>query len=286
MPSPSTSSASSFSSAPSMPGSIRISPSSPRTTMELVQTHSLCRTQTPSATCFSIGSLCQVSAPIAPSGKAPLIPSVESREAWRPQISSSVRNLTVALCCLLAAVLVIAPAARAGVDGQCPAIADKPNDVDHVDYTDVQHLTYCFGPITIKPGQNVIRYRNAIDGNATKLWPQQNGYITRFDPEFIFADGTVPAVDVLHLHHAVWVVDGNPQFAVGEEKTIQQLPTGFGWRSHPGDSWLLNDMLHDLVAKPAQVYVVWRIDFVPDSSPDAASIKPVQTKWLDVAGNP
>ena len=35
---------------PSMPGSIRINPSSPRTTMELVQTHSLCRTQTPSAT--------------------------------------------------------------------------------------------------------------------------------------------------------------------------------------------------------------------------------------------
>ena len=39
-----------FSSEPSMPGSTRINPSSPRTTMELVQTHSLCRTQTPSAT--------------------------------------------------------------------------------------------------------------------------------------------------------------------------------------------------------------------------------------------
>ena len=39
-----------------MPGSIRISPSSPRTTIELVQTHSLCRTQTPSATSVSIGS--------------------------------------------------------------------------------------------------------------------------------------------------------------------------------------------------------------------------------------
>jgi plastocyanin len=43
-------------------------------------------------------------------------------------------------------------------------------------------------------------------------------------------------------------------------------------------------MLHDLVAQPAQVYVVWRLDFVPDSA--GASIKPVQTRWMDVAGNP
>ena len=35
---------------PSMPGSTRINPPSPRTTMALLKTHSLCRTQTPSAT--------------------------------------------------------------------------------------------------------------------------------------------------------------------------------------------------------------------------------------------
>ncbi len=136
------------------------------------------------------------------------------------------------------------------------------------------------------PGQNIIKFRPAIDGEKQKLWPQQDGYITRFDPELVYTDGTVPRVDVLHLHHAVWAVNGNPQFAVGEEKTIQQLPEGFGWRSHPGDSWILNDMLHDLVAQPAQVYVVWRIDFVPDSSPDAATMHTVHTRWMDVAGNP
>jgi plastocyanin len=203
------------------------------------------------------------------------------------------RVLLAALGCALAALLLSSPAARAGVvtDGVqgnpgCPAIADKPDAAPHVDYAGVQHITYCFGPINISPGQNVIRLHPAIDGNNQKLWPQQNGYITRFDPEFIYTDGTVPGVDVLHLHHAVWLVNGAPQFAVGEEKTVQQLPQGFGWRSHPGDSWLLNDMLHDLVARPAQVYVVWRVDFVPDSSPDAASMKTVHTKWLDVAGNP
>src|SRR3954469_7398618 len=39
-----------------MPGSTRINPSSPRTTIEFVQTHSLCRTQQQSPTSVSIGS--------------------------------------------------------------------------------------------------------------------------------------------------------------------------------------------------------------------------------------
>jgi plastocyanin len=201
-------------------------------------------------------------------------------------IRPGIRNWLAVLGCAFAVLLVTPPAAKAGVDSGCPTIADKPNAISHVDYQGVQHITYCYGPVTITPGQNVIRLRQAIDGAGKKLWPQEDGYITRFDPEFIYANGSVPPVDVLHLHHAVWGVNGNPEFAVGEEKTIQQLPQGFGWPSHPGDSWFLNDMLHDLIAQPAQVYVVWRIDFVPATSPDAASIKPVRTKWLDVAGNP
>ena len=210
-------------------------------------------------------------------------------EAIRPGI----RVWLAAFGCAVAMLLLGSPMARAGVvtDGVagnpgCPAIQDKPDAVSHVPYAGMKQITYCYGPMTIQPGQNIINFRPAIDGNGQNLWPQVPGYITRFDPEFIYADGTVPRVDVLHLHHAVWAVNGAPQFAVGEEKTVQQLPQGFGWRSLPRDSWILNDMLHDLVAQPAQVYVVWRIDFVPDTSPDAASIKPVFTKWMDVAGNP
>jgi plastocyanin len=198
------------------------------------------------------------------------------------------RHFLVALTCAFAVLLLSSPVAKAGVGevpGQCPSIADKPGSISHVDYQGIQHITYCYGPMTLRPGQNTIKLRPANDGSQN-LWPQQDGYITRFDPEFVYADGSVPGVDVLHLHHAVWLVNGNPQFAAGEEKTIQQLPTGFGWPSHPGDSWLLNDMLHDLVNKEALVYLVWRVDFVPASSPDAPSIKPVHTKWLDVAGNP
>ncbi len=194
-------------------------------------------------------------------------------------------HFLIAFACAVAFLLLSSPVARAGVDAGCPPIADKPGEISHVDYTGLEHHTYCYGPITIRPGQNIIRLRPANDGSQN-LWPQVPGYITRFDPEFVYADGSIPGVDVLHLHHAVWLVNGNPQFAAGEEKTIQQLPQGFGWRSQPGDSWLLNDMLHDLVAKPATVYLVWRVDFVPDTSPDAPSIKTVHTKWLDVAGDP
>jgi plastocyanin len=160
----------------------------------------------------------------------------------------------------------------------CPTIQNKPQAIPHVDYDGIQHRKFCYGPITVNPGQNIIRL------NQTKLFPQVPGYITRFDPELIYTDGTVPRVDVLHLHHAVWLVNSNPQFATGEEKTILQMPLGFGWRSQPTDKWYVNDMIHDLVGSPAQVYIVWRLDFVPDTAPGAATIRTVHTQWMDVAG--
>jgi plastocyanin len=209
----------------------------------------------------------------------------------RPRLRARLAVIGLGLATLLA----VPSAASAGVDGECPPVAEKPDAVDHVEYDGVQHLTYCYGPITIAPGQNIIKLRDATDPNGQKLWPQLpgTGYITRFDPDLILADGSIPAVDVTHLHHGVWLVQGpgdffpgDPQFAAGEEKTVVQLPEGFGWPSRSTDTWRLNDMLHDLVARPAEVYVTWKIDFVPATSPDAASIKPVHTRWLDVAGNP
>ncbi len=130
-------------------------------------------------------------------------------------ICPRVRVWIAAFGCAVALLFVVSPAAKAGVNGQCPPIADKPDAVPHVDYTSggvsqVQHLTYCYGPVDIHPGQNIIRLNLAKDGFGNELWPQVPGYITRFDPEFVYADGTVPRVDVLHLHHAVWQVNGEP----------------------------------------------------------------------------
>jgi hypothetical protein len=177
---------------------------------------------------------------------------------------------------------------QAGNTVPAPPIQDKPGAIPHVQYDGVKHMTFC-QKVTVQPGQNVIRLR------GTDLFPSQPGYITRFDPELVYQDGTVPRVDVVHLHHAVWVVNhgdgGNPQFAAGEEKTIVQAPKGFGWRSLPSDTWLLNDMLHELTGAPATVFIVWRVDFVPDTALPTdctpfvvGCIRPVETRWMDVSG--
>ena len=104
-------------------------------------------------------------------------------------------------------------------------------------------------------------------------------------------DGTVPRVDVAHLHHGVWVNLSRPNstnslpelfFAAGEEKTIFQLPKGYGYRYEASDTWLLNHMIHNLTPTPMKVKMVYEIDFIPDTAPAAKSIKPARPIWMDV----
>jgi hypothetical protein len=146
-----------------------------------------------------------------------------------------------------------------------------------------KRITYKFGPVDIKPGQNTI----SLEPNNG--FPRVPGYITRFKPDLIrVSDGSVPRVDVLHLHHAVWLVQGKnyggPQFAAGEEKTTFDLPPGYGWRSEPTDRWVMNHMIHNLYPEPDKVYITYTIDFVPDSSPVAKRMKTIETQWMDVEG--
>ncbi|MDP9292984.1 MAG: hypothetical protein M3O90_00940, partial [Actinomycetota bacterium] len=89
-------------------------------------------------------------------------------------------------------------------------------------------------------------------------------------------------MDVIHLHHAVWLVNRQPTFAAGEEKTNVSLPRGFGWRYSRSDSWVLNHMIHNLRPNPDKVYLTYEIDFIPDTSPLARGMHEVQTLWLDV----
>src|SRR4051795_3465830 len=65
----------------------------------------------------------------------------------------------------------------------------------------VQHLHFQTGTIVVKPGQNSID--NVIIPAAQK--PKVDGYIVRARPDLTFLDGTVPPVDVIHLHHGVWL---------------------------------------------------------------------------------
>ena len=190
-----------------------------------------------------------------------------------------------ALTALAAAGLIALPGVASAADGPCYAPPEKPDVIAHVNYEGMQSKLFCYGPVTIKPGQNT------IDFDSTKLIPNESGYITRFDPDLIYADpnkGTngVPGVDRLHLHHSVWLLSTmqDPIWAAGEEKTVVQLPEGFGWRSRPTDTITVNHMIHNLFPTTDKVYLTWKVDFVPDSSPAAATIKPATTLWLDAAG--
>lgn len=148
-----------------------------------------------------------------------------------------------------------------------------------------KRITYKFGPINIAPGQNT------IDFASNRGFPRVPGYITRFKPDLVrVKDGSIPRVDELHLHHAVWLVNdregkrSGPQFAAGEEKTVVDLPSGYGWRSEPSDRWTMNHMIHNLYPSPDRVYLTYTIDFIPDSSPKARKMKQVSTQWMDVEG--
>src|SRR3954469_4078264 len=100
--------------------------------------------------------------------------------------------------------LVVALAATGVVAVPSARAADRV--VAPVDYPGVQHLHYRYGPIRITPGQNTIVYR------PTTLKPRVPGYITRFAPNLKYSNGTVPRVDILHLHHGVWQMRDYPTF--------------------------------------------------------------------------
>ena len=125
---------------------------------------------------------------------------------------------------LLALALLVAFAQEAGAQARATAIgATARTEVRPGPEPGVQRLHYEFGPIHIAPGQNTIEF----EGNELK--PDVPGYITRFKPDLVYRDGTVPRVDVIHLHHGVWLSNFAPLFAAGEEKTIVTAPDGYGW---------------------------------------------------------
>jgi hypothetical protein len=160
----------------------------------------------------------------------------------------------------------------------------------------VEHLHYAAGPYRITPGANLI----LLQANQVPK-PAEDGYMIRMVPNLRYAkpNGTccagIPRVDVLHLHHGVWLSDGSagrgegnsygpfyPFMATGEEKTLLEMPAGYGYPVGASDAWILNYMIHNLTATPARVYITYDLDFVPMSSPLAASITPVHPIWMDV----
>ncbi len=190
----------------------------------------------------------------------------------------------LALACALLAASAVSASAAALPGAHVSAVQTVPE----ASYPGMQKITYLYGPVKISPGQNT------IEAQANTLKPAVPGYITRFQPDLVYAKTNAqgghdtPRVDVIHLHHGVWLVARNntlyPTFAAGEEKTIFQMPQGFGYKYSPSDGWIMNYMIHNLTPNEDSVYIKYTIDFVPAAEPAAAGITEVKPLWMDVSG--
>jgi hypothetical protein len=156
--------------------------------------------------------------------------------------------------------------------------------------SDVQHLHFRYGPISVKPGSNLI----LAGPNMEK--PSEDGYITRIAPNLKRTDGSIPPTNELHLHHGVWLNASKRDpatpafpfekfFASGEEKTIFTMPKPYGYFVKASDRWIMNYMIHDLVTKPFKVYITYDVDFVPANSATGKKMRPVVPVWMDVQNN-
>ena len=159
-----------------------------------------------------------------------------------------------------------------------------------------QRLHFTFGPIVIRPGQN-----DVIIQPITVEKPAYDGDIVRFRPNLLRADGSVPPIEQIHLHHAVWYtlsgeagLRGNsgaadlrnygngPFFASGEEKTIFDLPRGYGFPVKATDQWQLLYMIHNQRAQSDTVWITYDIDYVASDTAVAQQLHTTYPVWLDV----
>jgi hypothetical protein len=163
-------------------------------------------------------------------------------------------------------------------------------------YPGMKVMHFAAGPYRITPGANLI----LLDANRVPK-PHQDGFMVRMAPNLRYAlpngkcCGAVPRVDVIHLHHGVWLSTGRagagegngygglyPFMASGEEKTVYEFPQGYGYPVGANDTWILNYMIHNLTARATRVYVNYTIDFVPNTAAAAGGITPVHPIWMDV----
>ena len=179
---------------------------------------------------------------------------------------------------MLVLVAVAAPTALAGDEGRAVAVTSLAGGA--------KRITYRIGPFDIKPGQNEIGFQ------AIAEKPQVDGWFTRIRPDLTYLDGRVPSVDVIHLHHGVWLNLGRrdatapylPErfVAAGEEKTVVQFPKGYGYPIKASDPLLLNHMIHNLTPVPRRLYMTYQVDFVPKGSPAGRGLRAVRPIWMDV----
>jgi hypothetical protein len=190
--------------------------------------------------------------------------------------------------------------ATGGTPGTCvrrvPGSDPLANDMWNPYGNACTRLRFSLGPIVVQPGQNST-YPYVV--NIEK--PAYNGYMTRIRPNLVLADGSVPPVDSLHIHHATWLsvpeYGNGPFFASGEEKTIAEFPYGYGMPVSRSDVWYMVHMVHGATPAPSTVWITYEIDYI--ATADAATIgiddpvtgeawtgiRAIKPFWLDVWKN-
>jgi plastocyanin len=152
---------------------------------------------------------------------------------------------------------------------------------------DVQRMHYRYGPVLAAPGQNLI-----LVGPVTLERPAGDGFSIRFKPGLERSDGTVPPVEKVHMHHAVYLNMSRQDlarpelperfFAFAEEKTIGAMPDGYGYPLPATDVLAINYMLHNGTPEPEVVWITYDIDWVPADTALGKAMKPARPVWLDV----
>jgi hypothetical protein len=175
--------------------------------------------------------------------------------------------------------------ATGGEPGTCVRDERLQEGADPDPYGDrCSRLRFAYGPIVVQPGANT----TYPDVKRIEK-PYYDGYMTRIEPNLVFADGTSPDMDEMHLHHATWLsypeYGNGPWFAAGEEKTIAQFPAGYGMPVRATDIWYMVHMIHNETPQAATLWITYDIDYVPAEYGEELDMKPIKPFWLDVWKN-
>ncbi len=192
------------------------------------------------------------------------------------------RGISLVGSLVVAALLLVAASTAQGAIVGEPQLGSKTTLADGV----TQEITYEVPLSQVTSGQN--RIRNKMVSNESGK-PKVDGWITAFNANLVeTSDGTIPSSSRVMFHHGVFINLSRGYekfFATGEEKTAMVMPDGYGYRYKASDTWMLNEMIHNLVPEVMNLTATYTISFIPDTAPEAASIKVAEPIWMDVENN-
>ena len=118
-----------------------------------------------------------------------------------------------------------------------------------------------------------------------------DGYITRFKPNLVRADGTRPAGRAgppapRHVAVAPRTTAAARSSPPARRRRSARGRAASACRSRRTDQWLLLYMVHSAVSQPMETYITYEIDFVPKAEAEAARASSPRTRSGSTCGPP